>query len=76
MAESRRLDAKGLRCPLPVLRARRMMKQMAVGDVLVVEATDPGAITDFPAFCAATGHCLVESRREGDILVFTIGKQN
>ncbi|HYH17311.1 MAG TPA: sulfurtransferase TusA family protein [Azospirillum sp.] len=55
------LDAKGLLCPLPVLRARKAMKTLEIGDVLVVEATDPSAPRDFQAFCEATGNVLLSS---------------
>ncbi|HYD68223.1 sulfurtransferase TusA family protein [Azospirillum sp.] len=55
------LDAKGLLCPLPVLRARKAIKAMAIGDVLVVEATDAGAPRDFQAFCEVTGNALLSS---------------
>ncbi|HEY0838199.1 MAG TPA: sulfurtransferase TusA family protein [Azospirillum sp.] len=55
------LDAKGLLCPLPVLRARKAMKTLEIGDVLVVEATDPAAPRDFLAFCEATGNALLSS---------------
>jgi tRNA 2-thiouridine synthesizing protein A len=50
------LDTRGLRCPLPVLRARKAMQGVAVGEVLRVLATDPGTVRDFQAFCQATGH--------------------
>lgn len=53
------LDATGLKCPLPVLKARRAMKGLAAGDHLVVMATDPGAPDDFAHFCQTTGHVLV-----------------
>lgn len=68
------LDAKGLTCPLPVLRARKALKALAPGDVLVVEATDPSALKDFPAFCHATGHRLAGSIQRGDVFSFTIEK--
>jgi tRNA 2-thiouridine synthesizing protein A len=58
------LDARGLKCPLPVLRARKAMQRLAPGDVLDVRATDPGAVKDFQAFCEATGHELLESREQ------------
>ena len=54
------LDAKGLKCPLPVLRARKAMKEVAPGGLLQVLATDPGAVKDFAHFCETTGHALVE----------------
>ena len=59
------LDTRGLKCPLPVLRARKAMQGVAPGGVLRVLATDPGTVRDFEAFCAATGHELVE-RTQGE----------
>ncbi len=61
-----RLDATGLICPLPVLRARKAMRDVAPGGLLEVRATDPAAVKDFAAFCEATGHALLESRQEDD----------
>lgn len=55
------LDAKGLLCPLPVLRARKALKALGPGDVLTVEATDPSAPKDFAAFCETTGNRLLSS---------------
>jgi tRNA 2-thiouridine synthesizing protein A len=66
------LDVKGLRCPMPVLRARRRLQDMAPGEILVIEATDPQAEKDFPGFCEATGHRLLETRRLADHVVFKI----
>ena len=68
------LDALGLRCPLPVLKARKRLKGMAAGAVLRIEADDPAAIVDVPHFCAEQGHTLVDQSREGDALVFLIRK--
>src|ERR1700758_4621895 len=50
------LDVKGLKCPLPVLRANRALRDMAPGERLRVLATDPAAVADFQAFCQETGH--------------------
>lgn len=69
------LDAKGLLCPLPVLRARKVMKTLAVGDVLVVEATDPGAPRDFQAFCEATGNALLSSADSGGVFRLEIERR-
>lgn len=66
------LDAKGLNCPLPVLRARKAMKQVAAGGTLEVQATDPGAVKDFEAFCRHTGHELVEWHEADGVYVFLI----
>lgn len=70
----RTLDATGLTCPLPVLRARKALKDMAGGDALTVLATDPSAVNDFHAFCDAAGHRLVDWRRQDEILTFIIEK--
>lgn len=54
------LDVRGLACPLPVLKARKAMRDMAPGTLLEVLATDPLSPSDFDAFCLATGHEMVE----------------
>jgi tRNA 2-thiouridine synthesizing protein A len=75
MAEPVILDTKGLKCPLPVLKARKAMREVAPGGVLRVLATDPGAVKDFEHFCKTTGHVLVAHHAEGEVLVFDIRKQ-
>jgi tRNA 2-thiouridine synthesizing protein A len=74
MAEPTILDAKGLRCPLPVLKARKAMKDLPTGATLRVLATDSGAIKDFEAFCKTTGHRLLSASQDGDVLTFDIEK--
>ncbi len=69
---SRILDTKGLNCPLPVLKARRALKEVAVGDCLTVLATDPAASIDFKHFCNTTGHELVEWSEADGVLTFVI----
>jgi tRNA 2-thiouridine synthesizing protein A len=69
------LDARGLRCPLPVLRAQKMLKTLAAGDVLAVEATDPGAPKDFAAFCDAAGFHLLESDESDGVFRFAIARK-
>jgi tRNA 2-thiouridine synthesizing protein A len=64
-------DARGMKCPLPVLKARKLMKDLPNGDVLEVQATDPGAPADFRHFCDTTGHRLLDST-EADDGVFVI----
>jgi tRNA 2-thiouridine synthesizing protein A len=66
------LDAKGLNCPLPILRAKKALKDVAMGGTLEVLATDPGAVKDFEAFCRATGNELVASKADGKIFSFVI----
>jgi tRNA 2-thiouridine synthesizing protein A len=68
------LDAKGLLCPLPVLKARKALKEVPAGGVLRILATDPGAAKDFEAFCRTTGNDLVASREEAGVYVFEIRK--
>lgn len=70
------LDATGLLCPLPVLRASRALRALAPGEILVVRATDPAARDDFPAFCRQTGHELVSAGEGPDgVLSFAIRKR-
>ncbi len=66
------LDAKGLNCPLPILKAKKSLKELADGQTLEILATDPGSIKDFEAFCRTTGNELVESGQEGDVYRFII----
>lgn len=68
------LDAKGLNCPLPILRAKKAMKDVPAGGVLKVLATDPGAVKDFEAFCRATGNQLLSSKQDGAVYIFDIRK--
>lgn len=68
------LDARGLSCPLPVLRARKALQNLQAGEVLRVLATDPGTVKDFRAFAEATGHELLESRQAGDEFHYRIRK--
>ena len=69
------LDATGLLCPLPVLKARRALKPLAPGAVLEVLATDPGAVKDFEHFCKTTGCDLVAfSQEPGGVLRFRLKK--
>ena len=68
------LDATGLRCPLPVLRARKAMKGVAAGGVLEIKATDPGAVADFQSFCETTGDELLDWREDEGVFLFRIRK--
>jgi tRNA 2-thiouridine synthesizing protein A len=68
------LDARGLNCPLPILRAKKAINGMATGEVLKVLATDPGAVKDFEAFCKQTGNELLQSANAGDGFEFLIRK--
>jgi tRNA 2-thiouridine synthesizing protein A len=74
MADPIVLDTKGLRCPLPVLKARKALRDLDAGMVLRVLATDPGAIKDFEAFCKTTGHRLLAQSEAAGVLTFDIEK--
>jgi tRNA 2-thiouridine synthesizing protein A len=69
---SRVLDAKGLNCPLPILKAKKELKEVPIGGTLEVLATDPGAVKDFEAFCKATGNVLVSQSQDGGVFKFVI----
>lgn len=64
MEFQKEVDARGLNCPLPILRAKKALADMQSGEVLHVMATDPGSARDFAAFAKQTGNELLESREE------------
>ncbi len=68
------LDASGLNCPLPILRAKKTLNSMQKGQVLRIIATDPGSVKDFEAFAKQTGNELLESGEESGKFVFRIKK--
>ena len=68
------LDARGLLCPLPVLKARKRLAPLASGDVLRLVADDPAAVVDVPHFCAEAGHELVDQDGDGDTRTYLIRK--
>ena len=68
------LDARGLNCPLPILRAKKTLNGMAAGEVLKIISTDPGSVKDFEAFASQTGNELLESTEEGSEFYFMMKK--
>ena len=68
------LDASGLNCPLPILRAKKALSAMESGKILHVIATDPGSVKDFEAFAKQTGNQLLESGEEGGKYSFLLKK--
>lgn len=66
----RELDARGLNCPLPILRAKKALADMQAGQVLKIVATDPGSVKDFEAFCKQTGHALLERAEAEKVYTF------
>jgi TusA-related sulfurtransferase len=69
MDAHKELDTRGLNCPLPILKAKKTLADMASGEVLKVLATDPGSVRDFQAFARQTGNELLEQSKSGDEFV-------
>jgi tRNA 2-thiouridine synthesizing protein A len=71
----RELDARGLNCPLPILRTKKALNDMSCGQVLKVLATDPGSVRDFQAFSRQTGNALLSSGESAGVFVFLLQKK-
>jgi tRNA 2-thiouridine synthesizing protein A len=69
---SKVLDTKGLNCPLPVLKARKALADVPLGDCLTVHATDPASRIDFRHFCNMSGHELVEASESDGVFTYVI----
>jgi tRNA 2-thiouridine synthesizing protein A len=69
------LDARGLNCPLPILRTKKALTDMASGQVLKVLATDPGSVKDFQAFSKQTGNSLLSSETANAQFIFFMKKK-
>ena len=72
---SAKVDARGLSCPMPIVRTAQAMKPMASGAYLEVLATDPGSVKDFAAWCRSTGNTLVEQTSDGAVYRFVIRRK-
>ena len=68
------LDVTGLQCPLPVLKAQKVLRDMAIGAELVVLATDPAANIDLPHYCNQSGNSLIETDQSQGVFRFRIRK--
>ena len=68
------LDAKGLNCPLPILKAKKALKSLTGGQILEVVSTDPGSVADFAAFCRTTGNELMEQSEDSGVYTYLIKK--
>jgi tRNA 2-thiouridine synthesizing protein A len=75
MQFDKELDARGLSCPLPILRTKKALNDLASGQVLKVVATDPGSVRDMQAFASQTGNALLESGEENKDYVFFLKKK-
>jgi tRNA 2-thiouridine synthesizing protein A len=71
----RELDARGLNCPLPILRTKKLLNDMIPGQVLKIVATDPGSVRDFQAFSKQTGNQLLLSNESGGEYLFMLRKK-
>lgn len=76
MTEAVLLDAKGLQCPMPLLKAKKALNEMNPAQLLRVLATDPGSVRDFEVFSSQSGHALLESRKEGDTYIYLLRKKS
>jgi tRNA 2-thiouridine synthesizing protein A len=72
--QTQSLDARNLNCPLPILRTKKALNTMNAGDLLEIQATDPGSVKDLDSFCQQTGNELVSSKAENDEFFFVIRK--
>ncbi len=75
MTFDKELDARGLNCPLPILRTKKALAELQSGQVLKVLATDPGAVKDFESFSRQTGHQLVSHSEERKEFTFFMRKK-
>lgn len=68
------IDAKGMTCPMPLLKAKQALNAMAQGEILQIEATDPGSVRDFAVFSAQSGHLLLASEEVEGVYIFSLKK--
>ncbi len=69
------VDAKGLVCPMPILKAKKAIDSVQIGQVMELVATDPGSMADFKAWTRSTGHELLEARDEGGVYTYVIRRK-
>lgn len=75
MEFDKELDARGLNCPLPILRCKKALAELNAGQVLKLVATDPGSVKDFQAFCRQTGHEILSFTEGNGEFTFVIKKR-
>jgi len=66
------MDLKGLPCPMPVVKVSKGIKQVEIGQVIEAHSTDPGSLTDFPAWARTSGNEILKTEQEGEIIKFYI----
>ena len=69
------LDLKGLACPMPVVQVSKGIKDVEVGQIIEAHTTDPGSLTDFPAWAKTSGNEIVKTDQEGDVIKFYIKRK-
>ncbi len=74
MEAAKTVDAKGLACPMPIVKTKKAMDELQTGDILEIQATDKGATNDLTAWSKSKGHELLETKDEGGVLTFWIKK--
>lgn len=75
MDANKEVDARGLNCPLPILKAKKALTDMEAGQVLKVVSTDPGSMRDFQSFARQTGHALLEQLQQGDDFIHLLRRR-
>jgi tRNA 2-thiouridine synthesizing protein A len=76
MEFDKEVDARNLKCPLPILRCKKGLAEIQENEVLKIVATDPGSVKDIEAFCKQTGHTLTRRDEENDEFIFFIKKRS
>ena len=74
-SNAKSLDARGLNCPMPLLKAKKAINELAPGDILTVVATDPGSVRDFRVFSEQSGHALLQSRETDGEFFYRLQKK-
>ncbi|MBI4844378.1 MAG: sulfurtransferase TusA family protein [Nitrospirae bacterium] len=75
MEADKTIDAKGLNCPMPIIRIKKALSEMQPGQILRMEATDKGSKSDVAAFASRTGNELLEVKEEGGTFIFFLKKK-
>ena len=75
MEFNKEIDARNLKCPLPILRCKKGLAEINANEILKIVATDPGSVKDIEAFCKQTGHILVRRDEENNEFIFFIKKR-
>jgi TusA-related sulfurtransferase len=70
------LDLKGLACPMPVVKMSKGIKDVNVGEVVEAHTTDPGSLTDFPAWAKTSGNEILKTDQDGDVIKFYVARRS